>query len=300
MLLAGRPRVHAARAATRAVLGLGAAGGLGSPGCSHRACARAGTCTQTETCDGTGLCVPNIVPPVCKPNATECEGRICGVAPGERPRGAPTRHVFLPHGSACEFERARMCFLGCSLHTLCPSPLPFVCAPDGCGGAVSCGECSAGLVCSTDGKVCREEPTICTPVNVCLKPCGPQVRQGRLCVACGRRTRAPRVHGPDLPALAPPASHACMHPCARRAQPDGCGGVLACPNTCPSGGLCSASNECLPPPPEPCKQVTQSCTNTSQCCGCGGAPPARVRARALSTLQTARRPPDTARARAPR
>lgn len=107
-------------------------------------------------------------------------------------------------------------------------------APDGCGGALSCGSCPAGLTCGGGGpnrcgtnacapKSCPEQGAECGTIS---DQCGAMISCGKCdapktCDAANRCTCSPASCGPGN--------------CGQMS--DGCGGTLSC-GDCTSGQVC--------------------------------------------------------------
>ena len=133
--------------------------------------------------------------------------------------------------------------------------------PDGCGGLLDCGPCTAPDTCGGAGTVGKCGHVVCTP-STCAGKCGPQGD------GCGGTLSCPPCDGGSCVPLT----------CAGRCGPqgDGCGGTLSCP-AC-DGAVCSPTT-CAAAGAE-CGIIGDGCGNTIDCgnctppqtCGGGGTP----------------------------
>ncbi|MEI8255412.1 MAG: hypothetical protein WCJ30_07025, partial [Deltaproteobacteria bacterium] len=166
----------------------------------------------------------------------------------------------------------------CHPRTACPAGLNCGLYPDGCGGTISCGTCTAPDSCGGGGasNVCGRP--MCTPTTTCpaglncgliSNGCGGTVNCGT-CPAgqvCG--LRMPNVCSPPGGCIRLTACPAGLN-CGTYA--DGCGGTINCgtcapPDTCGGGGTPSVCGH------HPCAPTT--CAAQSATCGligdgCGG------------------------------
>ncbi len=131
--------------------------------------------------------------------------------------------------------------------------------PDGCGGLLDCGPCTAPDTCGGAGTIGKCGHTSCVPAT-CAGRCGPQGD------GCGGTLSCPACDGGSCTPLT----------CAGRCGPqgDGCGGTLSCP-AC-DGGSCSPTT-CAAAGAE-CGIIGDGCGSTLDCgtctppstCGGGG------------------------------
>ena len=135
---------------------------------------------------------------------------------------------------------------------------------DGCGGALSCGACGNGEICSSG--TCIDEsapPPPCQPATCQTlgADCGLQSDgcNGTLnCGGCSLGQMCSSGVCVDEPAPPPPCQPATCQTLSAECgvQSDGCGGTLSC-GGCISGQMCS-SGVCVtePAPPPPCQPAT--------------------------------------------
>lgn len=129
----------------------------------------------------------------------------------------------------------------CMPRTACDAGMQCGTVSDGCGGLISCGTCPQGGVCGSDGVPNR---CPCVPATAC--PGGKQCGQwpngcntGTL--DCGMCTLPQTCMGGGQPNQCGCTPLACTAlQCG--AQPDGCGGMLNCGTSCPTGRACTSQD----------------------------------------------------------
>lgn len=136
-------------------------------------------------------------------------------------------------------------------------------APDGCGGALSCGDCPAGEFCGGDGpNRCGSVP--CTPKTCAELPgaCGVLSDGCAGTISCGDTCAAPATcGGGGVPGQCGCAPKGCSPDAECGLLDDGCGQVIDC-------GKCSAGSECglsLPNLCAPCGGVGLPCCAGTAC-----------------------------------
>jgi hypothetical protein len=188
-----------------------------------------GACPGTQQCDSAGACVDHCTPLTMCPAGDECGA----IDPG---CGRP----LLTCGGACPTERPTCASNHCICVPLAMCPAE-ICGsyPNGCGGTLECGACSANRICETTLGTCRDR----TMAEACAGfACG-TVQSGSMTYTCGTCV------SPDVCSNNMGGTCGCVptaDPCAGLncgTMPDGCGTMVDCdPNHTCNIGLCY---ECL-------------------------------------------------------
>jgi MYXO-CTERM domain-containing protein len=191
--------------------------------------------------------------------------------------------------SAVHAATAQVVVVACAMLT-CPVGQNCGTAPNGCGGTISCGNCTLPQTCGGGGVVnqCGCTPTTTCPVG---DNCGTVPNGCGGMISCGPPCTAPQTCGgggtPNqcgcTPATTCPAGDDCG------AVPNGCGGTIDCgtcvaPQTCGGGGIanhCSCTPITTCPVGDNCGTISNGCGGTISCgpacsspqtCGGGGTP----------------------------
>jgi MYXO-CTERM domain-containing protein len=168
----------------------------------------------------------------------------------------------------------------CTPITTCPAGDNCGTVPNGCGGTVNCGTCTAPQTCT--GNVCG-----CTPITTCPAGdnCGTVPNGCGGTVNCGTCT-APQTCTGNVCACTPITTCPAGDNCGT--VPNGCGGILNCgtcaaPLTCGGSGapnVCGCTPLTTCPAGDNCGTVPDGCGGTVSCgtcaapetCGGSGAP----------------------------
>jgi hypothetical protein len=216
----------------------------------ERPASAACACTNLGFCDFHGTCDICDTPGGCNcPGLDPCTG-ACGDAYNNN---LSCNDHWLCYGSCPTGQKCETVGSCCTPMTRQQACGTNACGtlPDGCGGTVNCGGCLVG-VCRTDGtccipsatcsgRVCGTVPDGCGGTPSCgTCPVGLQCNSTQTaCIACVPKTCAQLG-----------AQGACGQNLS-----DGCGGLLDCETSCPSGMVCGdqtghgATNRCTTPVP---------------------------------------------------
>jgi hypothetical protein len=162
--------------------------------------------------------------------------------------GSWTVPVEISIAGAPLFQNLEIDVTPCTPATQCTGGATCGAQPDGCGGSIVCGTCSAGSVCHSG--------SCCTPQTQCAPgQCGPAASDGcggtLSCGGCaaGQTCYAGSCCSPQKACLTGDCGEV----------DDGCGGTLSCSGACPVGTTCGGGgipNVCGKQPPIHCKPGT--------------------------------------------
>ncbi len=191
--------------------------------------------------------------------------------------------------SAVHAANAQVAVIACAPGTTCPAGQNCGTAPNGCGGTLSCGTCTAPQTCGGGG---TPNQCGCTPITTCGagQNCGTIPNGCGGTVNCGTCT-APNTCGgggaPNQCGCTPVTTCPAGTNCGT--IPNGCGGTVTCgpactaPQTCGGGGtanICGCTPLTTCPGGQNCGTAANGCGGTLSCgtctapqtCGGGGTP----------------------------